>query len=100
MRELPHAVELEIRVLARASRASVGGFRDGCLVVRVREPAVDGRANEALRSALARALGVRPAAVELVQGLRSRRKRLQIAGDPGALRSRLQALAGRPEPLV
>ncbi len=51
---------------------------DGALVVRVRERAIDGAANEACVRALAAAYGVAPSAVRLVRGIRSRRKRFAI----------------------
>jgi hypothetical protein len=51
---------------------------DGVLVLRVRERAIDGAANRACIRALAIAYGVPPSAVDLVGGLRSRRKRFAI----------------------
>jgi uncharacterized protein len=50
------------------------------LVLRVRERAVEGKANEACVRALATAYGVAPSAVELVRGARSRRKSFEIKG--------------------
>lgn len=64
------------------------------LEVRVRAKAVDGAANEAIRKALAEALGVRPAAVELVRGQASRIKHFAVDVDPDALDS----LATQPNP--
>jgi uncharacterized protein YggU (UPF0235/DUF167 family) len=66
----------------------------GALRVAVREPPAEGRANEACRRALAEALGLRQAAVELEAGSRGRRKRVQIAGDPELLERRVRELAG------
>ncbi|MEH1057652.1 DUF167 domain-containing protein [Micromonospora sp. CPCC 206171] len=67
-----------VRVKPGASRARVGGRFDGphgpALVIAVNAPAVDGRATEAARKALAGALGVRPAAVSLRTGAASRDK--------------------------
>jgi uncharacterized protein len=51
----------------------------GLLVLRVRERAIDGAANEACIRALAAAYGVKPSAVELVRGTRSRRKCFAIS---------------------
>ena len=51
----------------------------------VREPATDGRANRAVEDALARALGVRRAAVRIVGGRTSRRKLVEVDGDGPAL---------------
>jgi uncharacterized protein (TIGR00251 family) len=81
-------------VRPRAARQAVGGTHDRALLVCVRAPATEGRANRAVRLALAEALAVRPAAVSLVAGERARRKRVRIDGDPEALTARLAALAG------
>ena len=48
--------------------------------VRVREPAQEGRANAAVREALADALGIAPSAVVLVRGAAARQKSFEIAG--------------------
>ncbi|MDG4782793.1 DUF167 domain-containing protein [Micromonospora sp. WMMD961] len=67
-----------VRVKPGASRDRVGGRFDGphgpALVIAVHDPAVDGRATEAARRALAAALGLRPAAVSLRAGAASRDK--------------------------
>ena len=74
-------MDVEVRVQPRASRDSVGGLRDGALEVRVTAPPADGRANAAVCRLVARAFGVRPGAVQLVSGAKSRRKRLRIDGE-------------------
>ncbi|MEV4201705.1 DUF167 domain-containing protein [Micromonospora globbae] len=75
-----------VRVKPGSARARVGGRFDGphgpALVVAVNAPAVDGRATEAARRALAGALGVRPAAVSLRSGAASRDK-LFLIERPG-----------------
>ncbi|MFF0153198.1 DUF167 domain-containing protein [Micromonospora sp. NPDC005203] len=67
-----------VRVKPGASSARVGGCFDGphglALVIAVHEPAVDGRATEAARRALAAALGVRRSEVVLRAGAASRDK--------------------------
>ena len=52
---------------------------DGQLTVYVRERAVDGKANEAVVSVLAKHLGVPRSRVELTSGTTSRMKRFRIA---------------------
>ncbi|PMR57528.1 hypothetical protein C1A38_29480, partial [Verrucosispora sp. ts21] len=78
-----------VRVKPGASRARVGGRYDGpygpALVIAVNAPAVDGRATEAARRALAEALGVRPATVSLRTGAASRDKLFQITPAPPTL---------------
>jgi len=64
--------------------------------VRVAAPAVDGKANRELMRFLAERLGIRPAAVRLIRGERSRMKVVVIAGlDADAVRSRLLGHAER-----
>ncbi|MDM4719969.1 DUF167 domain-containing protein [Micromonospora sp. WMMA1363] len=73
-----------VRVKPGSARARVGGRFDGphgpALVVAVTAPAVDGRATEAARRAVADALGVRPAAVALRAGAASRDKLFLVDG--------------------
>jgi uncharacterized protein (TIGR00251 family) len=86
-----------IHVTPRSRRESVGGLHGDALRVAVTAPPIEGQANEACARALARALGVRRAAVRIDPGARGRRKRIQVDGDPEALEARLGGLAGRPE---
>jgi hypothetical protein len=93
---MPRGLDFWIHVTPRAKRSEVGGLRGDAIRVAVREPALDGRANQACLRALARAFGVRPGAVELAAGARGRRKRIRIGGDEPALRQRLSELAAEP----
>jgi uncharacterized protein len=56
------------------------GIRDGVLTVRVTAPAIEGRANEALRRLLSKRLAVSRSAVTVIRGHRSRDKVIQIEG--------------------
>jgi uncharacterized protein YggU (UPF0235/DUF167 family) len=68
----------------------VVGERDGALVVRVNAPPVDGRANDALCSFVAKRLKIAPSRVTIVRGHTSRNKILSIEGvDIDAARRRL-----------
>jgi uncharacterized protein YggU (UPF0235/DUF167 family) len=87
-----------VRVRPGAGRTRVGGRYEGphgpALIVAVGAPAVDGKATEAVRQALADALGVKPRAVLLKVGATSRDKVFTVSGD---VRERLAALLdGRP----
>jgi uncharacterized protein YggU (UPF0235/DUF167 family) len=86
-----------VKAQPRARRAEVGGIAPGIdgpwLRVSVTEAPEDGRASEAVRTALAKALAVAPSAVALRQGASSRQKLFHVAGDAGALIARLEALA-------
>jgi uncharacterized protein (TIGR00251 family) len=84
-----------IHVSPRSRRPKVGGIHGDALRVTVSEPPVDGAANEGCAKALARALGVRRAAVALDPASTGRRKRVQIDGDSDALSERLLGLASR-----
>lgn len=90
------AATVAVRVKPGASRARVGGRYDGPLgpavVVAVNAPPVDGRATEAARVALAKALGVRPAAVVLRSGAASRDKLFLVTGPPADLPERIRVL--------
>jgi uncharacterized protein YggU (UPF0235/DUF167 family) len=89
-------VTFAVRVRPGASRTSVGGSYDGALgpavVVAVREPAVDGRANKATLAAIARALGLTRGQVELRTGDRGRDKLITVLNAPTDLSDRLRAL--------
>ena len=82
-------MRVTVHVHPGSRRPAVGGEHGGALVVRVSEPAADGRATDAVAVALARAFGVRRSAVELVSGPTSRQKRFQV---DGATEERLIAL--------
>jgi uncharacterized protein YggU (UPF0235/DUF167 family) len=90
------AAAVAVRVKPGAGRVRVGGAYDGphgpALIVAVAAPAVDGRATEAVRLALADAFGVRPAAVQLRLGATSRDKVFTVDADGGRVGSRLREL--------
>ena len=73
------AAEVRILVQPRASRAEVGGERDGASSCGSPCPA-DGRANDAARALLARRLRVAPSRVAITAGHTSRRKTVRIEG--------------------
>ncbi|HET6504233.1 MAG TPA: DUF167 domain-containing protein [Amycolatopsis sp.] len=81
-----------IRVKPGAKRDAVGGEFNGALVVAVRAPAVEGKANEAVRTVLARAFGVRARDVLVVQGERGRDKLVELADPPPGTEAVLAAL--------
>ena len=83
-------LRFEVRAKPRAPRSSLGGVREGALVVALAAPPVDGEANEALISLLAAQLGVRRQSVRLVLGAASKRKLVEVDGlSPIALSKRL-----------
>jgi len=74
------AVVFSVRVQPRASKNEIGGEMGGALKVRLRAPAVEDRANEALVEFLAELLKTSRSAVSILSGERSRVKRIEIRG--------------------
>jgi uncharacterized protein (TIGR00251 family) len=74
------AVILTVRVQPRASRDEIAGAMGGVLKVRLRAPALEDRANEALCEYLAELLKTPKAAVRILSGHHSRSKRVEVRG--------------------
>ena len=85
-------MKIAVRVRPRSARTEVGGRHGEALVVRVREPAAEGRANEAAVRALAASFGVPRRAVRIVSGATARQKVVEIDGDERDLANRTAAL--------
>jgi uncharacterized protein YggU (UPF0235/DUF167 family) len=82
-------LKITARVKPGSKRSGIT-IEDGSLVLRVRERALEGEANEACVHALAQALGVAPSYVRLLRGARSREKLFEIDGiDESEARKRL-----------
>jgi uncharacterized protein (TIGR00251 family) len=71
---------LSVRVTPRARADEIVGVSDGVVVVRVKAPPEDGRANAALCRLLAKRLGLRIVDVSVVRGTRSRVKTVKLDG--------------------
>ena len=80
----PSAGSIVVTVKPGAKAPGIVFGADGSVVVRVRERAVEGKANEAVRAALARALGVPKSAVSLVRGATARLKAFEVVGMTSA----------------
>jgi uncharacterized protein (TIGR00251 family) len=72
-------VILELHVQPGASRTEFAGTHGERVKVRLAARAVDGRANEALIEFLAAHYKVSKSSVRITAGLKSRRKRVEIA---------------------
>lgn len=70
-----------VRVKPGARKDAVGGRHGDALVVAVAAPPVEGKANEAVRKALATAFGVRRQDVVIVAGEKSRDKVVELPDD-------------------
>jgi uncharacterized protein (TIGR00251 family) len=74
---------LKVYLQPRSSKNEiVGSYRDG-IKVKVTAPPVEGKANDALRQFLAKALGIAPSQIEILKGHHSREKTLKIEGIDG-----------------
>ncbi len=69
-----------VRVQPRARNDEIAGEMAGAIKIRLRAPALEDRANEALIEFLAHLLKTPKAAVRLLSGERSRIKRIEIRG--------------------
>jgi hypothetical protein len=74
------AVIFLVRLQPRASNDEIAGVMSGALKVRLRAPALEDRANEALCEFLAELLKTRKAAVRILSGHHSRSKRVEVLG--------------------
>ncbi|MEV4316404.1 DUF167 domain-containing protein [Actinocrispum sp. NPDC049592] len=94
------AFRFAVRVKPGARKDQVGGcWGENALVIAVAAPAVEGKANEAVRAVLAKAFGVRRADVSVVAGARGRDKIVELHPAPGDAAERLsRLLAGQPVP--
>ncbi|HEY2954441.1 MAG TPA: DUF167 domain-containing protein [Candidatus Eisenbacteria bacterium] len=87
------SAHLSVHVRAGARRAGLKGLRpDGSLVLAVAAPPEGGRANEAVAELLGETLGVRARDIEIVRGLKSRTKLIEVRGlEERELRQRLES---------
>ena len=83
------AMVFAVRVQPRASRDEVSGVVGGALRIRLRAPALENRANEALCEFLADLLKRPKSAVRILSGEHSRAKRVAI---DGVTRQQIEAL--------
>ena len=77
-------IVIAVRVKPRASSARIEGVRAGRLLLAVTAPPLEGRANDAVRRLIAKALGVGTGRVSIRSGERSRDKLVRIEGASAA----------------
>jgi uncharacterized protein (TIGR00251 family) len=80
IRETKEGVSFMIRVLPRCSKCELAGLQEGALKIRITEPPVDGRANDACVRFLASLFHVSKNRITLEAGHKSKSKRVSIAG--------------------
>lgn len=73
-------VTLELKVVPNAPRDELTGWAGATLKVKLRAPALEGRANEALCGFLATRLSLPRRAVTLLRGEKSRHKLVRVDG--------------------
>ena len=84
---------LTVRVIPRAAKDQIVGVFGSALKIKVRAPALDGKANKSLLALLANAIGVSVRRIEVLSGEKSRNKRILAVGATVAdVRRRLCAL--------
>ena len=71
---------VEIGLQPRGGRDQVMGERDGAVLIRISAPPVDGKANAALITFVAKTIGVPKGAVTIVRGETSRNKVIRVEG--------------------
>ena len=86
------AASLAVRAQPGARRSGVLGAWNGALKLGVGAPPEDGRANDGLVRLVAELFDLRPSAVSLVAGERSRNKTFRLEASPDRVRRRLDEL--------
>ena len=71
-------MKLLVHVKPRSKKPGVERLQPEEWIVRVSQPALEGRANEAVLAAVADELGISKSRVRLVRGERSRQKLLEV----------------------
>ncbi len=78
VQETPEGVTFKVTVQPRASRNEIVGLQGDALKVRLTAPPVEGAANRLCVEFLAKCLKVRKSDVEIIQGKRSRAKKVLV----------------------
>jgi hypothetical protein len=74
------ALILDVKVQPGAKADALAGVVDGVLRIKLKAPAIEGRANEALRTFLAERLRTSKTRVEIVRGEAGRLKQVRVSG--------------------
>lgn len=91
VRALDDCLLLDIKAVPGASKSAIGEVKEGRLKVKIAAAPEDGKANEALRSFLAKTLRIPKKDIELVSGEKSRLKTLRL---PVSVMEKLAEAAG------
>ena len=86
-------LQLTLHVHPGAKTTSCAGIHGDALKIRLAAPPVDGKANQALISWLAKTLSCPQSALELIRGQTSRRKVIRISAAPSGVVALIHDLA-------
>ncbi|MDT8273405.1 MAG: DUF167 domain-containing protein [Desulfomonilia bacterium] len=82
---------IALKIIPHADRDAFDEIRENRLVVRLRAPAVDGKANTALVKFFSKRFGLAKSRISIIQGEKSRTKIVSLEGiEPQAIRSLLE----------
>jgi uncharacterized protein (TIGR00251 family) len=82
---------LTLHVQPNARKSGFAGLHGDALKVRIASPATDNKANTELMALLGKTLGISKSAIAVRRGATSRRKVVEVSGDPELL-VRIEAL--------
>lgn len=71
-------MRISVKVKPSAKKETVEQLLDGSLLVSVKAPAAEGKANARVAKVIARHFGVAPSCVSIVSGASSRTKRVEV----------------------
>lgn len=80
IRESKNGLTFEVRVTPHASRTQIAGIEDEALKVKVTAQPREGEANAACVAILAKSLGLKRGQVEIISGVKSRKKIVLVKG--------------------
>ena len=94
LREVKGGMEIDISVSPRSDRSGAEGLDEWRkrLIVRVRAPPLDGRANKEVEALFKEITGCR---CEIAHGQTSRQKTVMVYGDPARISDSLRETYGR-----
>ncbi len=78
--EITGGLEVRLHVQPRAKRCEISGIHNGALKLKVTAPPVDDAANRAILEYFSSLLGISKSSLQIVSGLKSRDKTLQVKG--------------------
>ncbi|MEI7590854.1 MAG: DUF167 domain-containing protein [Deltaproteobacteria bacterium] len=80
LKENNDGVIILVQVLPRASRSEVVGVRDGAIKIKLSSPPIEGKANEECIALIGKAFGIRKSNIEIISGLKGRKKSILLYG--------------------